>query len=260
MLSFVVMTVVGCASSRPRVEPASPAVPSESVVEIGKSVQGRAIHMHVFEGSGEPALVFGGFHGNEPTSVDLANALLAYLRTTPGAAAGRRVAVVPAVNPDGLAGRQRTNTNGVDLNRNFPASNWSRRASGGRTFGGTSAASEPETKAVMTAVETIRPARILSIHSIARGRHCNNYDGPAAEIARAMAAANGYAVRATMGYATPGSFGTWAGVNWRIPTVTLELPRDLPGGQCWPDNRGAVLAFLNYGRPAGAASPSADRR
>jgi len=245
-LSLVVMALAGCASSRGGIEATPTSQATERTVELGHSVQGRPIRMHVFEGRGEPVLVLAGFHGNEPTGVDLANTLLAHLRTVPVANAGHRVAVVPAVNPDGLARRERTNANGVDINRNFPASNWSGRTSSGRTHGGASPGCEPETQAVMTAVHMTAPARILSIHSIARGRHCNNYDGPAAAIAHAMAAANGYPVRATMGYATPGSFGTWAGVDRNIPTVTLELPRDLPGEQCWAQNREALLTFIQH--------------
>ncbi len=241
MFSFIVVTLAGCAAARSRIETPPPSAASERIVEIGQSFEGRA----------EPVLVLAGFHGSEPTGVDLANALLAHLRTTPGATAGLRVGVVPAVNPDGLARRSRTNANGVDINRNFPASNWSKRAPGGRTFGGASPGGEPETRAVMMAVERMRPTRILSIHSIARGRHCNNFDGPADGIARAMAVANGYPVRAAMGYATPGSFGTWAGVDRRIATVTLELPRDLSGVECWAANREAVLAFIGFQQRGG---------
>ncbi len=221
-----------------------PARPSEQVIEIGHSVEGRPIRLHVFGAGEETLLVFGGFHGNEPTSADLADSLMELLRADPSVAAGRRVAIVPRVNPDGLARGARTNSRGVDINRNLPASNWSPRGPGRSFSPGPSPASEPETQAVLSAVEQMRPSRILSIHSIARGRHCVNYDGPAADLARRMSVANGYPVRPTMGYETRGSFGTWAGVDRNIPTITLELPRDADAAQCWAENRDALLAFL----------------
>ena len=33
----------------------------------------------------------------------------------------------------------------------------------------------------------------------------------------------GYPVQKNIGYPTPGSFGTWAGIDNKIPVVTLEL-------------------------------------
>ena len=33
----------------------------------------------------------------------------------------------------------------------------------------------------------------------------------------------GYPVEKSIGYPTPGSFGTWAGIERKIPTITLEL-------------------------------------
>ena len=96
----------------------------------------------------------------------------------------------------------------------------------------------------MRAVDRLDPDGIISVHSIARGRHCNNYDGPGGDLATLMAGLNSYPARATMGYETPGSFGSWAGIDRGIPTITLELPRDLSGSQCWRENRAALLAVI----------------
>ena len=155
---------------------------------------------------------------------------------------GATVGVIPLANPDGVALRTRTNANGVDCNRNFPATN-SRTTRPGRNHAGPSPASEPETRAVMRAVETLRPTRVVSIHSPLR---CNNYDGPPAALAVAqlMSRHNGYPVEASIGYATPGSFGTWAGVDRGIPVVTLELPPHTPGERAWTENRDALLAVI----------------
>ena len=50
-----------------------------------------------------------------------------------------------------------------------------------------------------------------------------------------------YPVTTSIGYSTPGSFGTWAGVERGIPTVTLELPSHHSAKRCWADNRRALL-------------------
>jgi protein MpaA len=59
-----------------------------------------------------------------------------------------------------------------------------------------------------------------------------------------MAGFNGYPVTATIGYPTPGSFGSWAGIDLGIPVITLELPRELSGPKAWESNRQALLVAL----------------
>lgn len=226
--------------------------PPAYTIHLGRSVNGTPLTLHVFGSGVEHVLVFGGIHGSEPTSAALAAALIDHLRTHPQATAGRTVAVLARANPDGLAAGRRTNAHGVDLNRNFPARNWRPGPSHGPFAG-----SEPETQALIRAVKMIHPSRIVSIHSIARGRHCDNYDGPAREIALRMARHNGYPVRDTMGYPTPGSFGSWAGRDMGLPVITLELPRDLDAAQCWRENAGALLAFI--GSPGDIAGIGVDR-
>jgi protein MpaA len=229
------------------VQPAMPvAQPAVRTVTLGHSVKGVPLVLEVFGDGPDRVLIFGGIHGNEPTSVTLAQSLANHLRVNWDLFAGRTVAILAKANPDGLAARRRTNASGVDLNRNFPARNW-RRAKGAGTRHGARPASEPETQAIMRAIELVRPARILSIHSTRRGTHCNNYDGPARDVAQQMARSNGYPVRDTMGYPTPGSFGSWAGIDRGIPTITLELPRDRNATQCWRENAAAVLGFVDAG-------------
>jgi protein MpaA len=224
----------------------TPARSAVRSIELGRSVKGVPLILEVFGDGPDTVFVFGGIHGNEPTSAALARSLANHLRVNWDLFAGRTVAILAEANPDGLGMRQRTNANGVDLNRNFPAKNW-RPARGRSAHHGAVAASEPETRAIMRAVELVRPRRMLSIHSTRRGRHCNNYDGPAIHLAEQMASCNGYPVRASMGYPTPGSFGSWAGKDRSIPTITLELPRDRSAVQCWRENAAAVLAFLDAG-------------
>jgi len=213
---------------------------------VGRSVLGRPINAFCKAQSERPvALVLGGVHGDEPKSVTLASNLVRLLKTdAPAAAEQISWYVIPVVNPDGYELRKRRNANGVDLNRNFPTENWEPGSKRSRMFGGAAPASEPETRAVMRVIEQQEPALIISIHSIDRKRHCNNYDGPGEALAQALAKFNKYPVRGSIGYATPGSLGTWAGVERNIPIVTLELPSHHSPKRCWDDNREALLACI----------------
>ncbi|MCH7701476.1 MAG: DUF2817 domain-containing protein [Planctomycetes bacterium] len=161
------------------------------------------------------------------------------------------VVVVPVVNPDGYERRNRRNSRGVDLNRNFPTDDWQRGRRRSRYYGGGCAASEPETRALIRLIERIRPRQIITVHSISEHRFCNNFDGPGARLARMLARGNGYPVTGSIGYPTPGSFGTWAGVERHIPTVTLELPSHHSPKRCWDDNRAALLAAAATILPGG---------
>lgn len=215
--------------------------------ELGQSVEGRAITIHSFGDGPSPTLVFAAIHGNERNTAVVAKLLVDYLREHPSASAEWPVAVIPIANPDGYARKSRTNANGIDLNRNFPAGNWRGGRRRGRYFGSTHAASEPETRAIMRAVERLRPGCVIAIHNIGGNRHCNNYDGPAESLARLMSTHNGYPAKASIGYPTPGSFGSWAGIDAGIPVITLELPRRESGQSAWEANREALLAAIRSG-------------
>ncbi|MBI4717196.1 MAG: DUF2817 domain-containing protein [Planctomycetes bacterium] len=209
---------------------------------LGRSVEERPICAYVRGDSArKTVLVLGGFHGDEPKSVRLSLRFVELLRGASQAAAPGRWVVIPLVNPDGLVRRKRRNARGVDLNRNFPTKDFAPGSPRSRMFGGSVPASEPETRAVLTAVRRFRPGAIVTIHSIGAGRFCNNFDGPARALAQAMARRNGYPVRGSIGYPTPGSFGTWAGREHLIPTVTLELPSHHSTSRCVRDNLDAVL-------------------
>jgi len=186
----------------------------------------------------------GAIHGNEPISANITGGLLADLRANPQLAGGVPIAIIPIANPDGFAAGTRTNVNKVDLNRNFPAANWTARAPKRvrNNFGGQASASEPETLALIHAIERLQPRLIISVHSM--DDPCNNYDGPAKAVADVMSQCNGYPSTPTIGYPTPGSMGSWAGVDRQIPMITLELPRKLPANQAWPANRAAVLTAI----------------
>lgn len=191
--------------------------------EYGRSALGAPLT--VFRTEGPPRyLLVAGQHGDEPeTTVVLSHAL----RTVPVDLLGS--AVVLAANPDGLAMGTRGNARGVDLNRNFPASNWLPApvhyrwysdgprevllSSGGRP------GSEPETSALIALIEEIRPEAILAFHA---PLGCIE-DPLLSPLAGALAARTRMDLVETIGYGTPGSLGSWS-EDQKIHTITVELP------------------------------------
>jgi protein MpaA len=216
---------------------------------IGQSVEARPIEMFRFGNDPSPVLVIAAIHGDEPTSKYVADRLIERL----GADRGADGIVIPCANPDGLAADRRVNAHGVDLNRNFPAANW-KRTHPGRTYGGAEAGSEPETAALLAILTSLKPRLIISIHSM--DNPCDNFDGPAEPIAQLMSKYNHYPVRDNIGYPTPGSLGSWAGIDRGIPIITLELPRHQAGEAAWRDNCDALLATLRPPSAMTATSPS----
>lgn len=182
---------------------------------LGASVEGRPVVAERFGDAGPVVLVFAAIHGNEVPAQQVVERLRSGLLARPERLAGLRLVLATLINPDGFVATTRTNAHGVDLNRNFAASNFEPSP----TYG-PSALSEPESAVVARMVEEVDPAVIVSIHS---PLDAINYDGPARELAEAMAAAASLPIDQDIGI-YPGSFGSWAGVDLQIPTITLELP------------------------------------
>ena len=206
-----------------------------------KSVDYNNIYLYE-TGEGENlTLIFGAFHGDELISALLVYRFAQFIYENEEEI-NCRLVFVPVLNPDGLISGTRTNKNGVDINRNFPTENWSKEYYSGRYYPGKMPGSELETKAVVSIIEKYKPDRIISVHAPLL---MNNYDGPAKELAEEMAKFNGYPVEASIGYPTPGSFGTYTGVERNIPVVTLELPEKAIR-IIWKQNKEALLSTLKY--------------
>jgi protein MpaA len=197
---------------------------------IGRSSEGRPIRAGRFGGAGDspsaaagpaPAtlLVVAGVHGDEPATVE-AVADLAERLVTGQLIASRPFWLIPALNPDGLIRGQKNSAREVDLNRNFPAKNFTLQHQP-RYSPGPAPLSEPETQAVAALIALEPIARVVAVHAPFA---CVNYDGPARAWADAVSRASGWPVRADIGYPTPGSLGSWLGGDRGWPILTLELP------------------------------------
>ncbi|KAA3614794.1 MAG: hypothetical protein D8M58_10075 [Calditrichaeota bacterium] len=205
------------------------------------STKGNNIYLLELGESENTTLIFGAFHGDEPGGFHLVVELARHLNSNQDLI-NNRVILVPVLNPDGLLENERTNANKTDINRNFPTNNWSPVYSDNRYYPGRDAGSEIETHVAMRIIDQYAPKKILSIHS---ALNVVNYDGPAIGLANEIARYNGYDISEDIGYATPGSFGTYAGKELNIPTITLELPLYDPA-QAWLDNKEALIRAINF--------------
>jgi murein peptide amidase A len=223
-------------------------------VPIGESVEGRVIEAATLGHGPLRVYIIGAIHGDEaeglvaidPLAHDLDSAPLASLATT---------RMVRNMNPDGTAAAMRGNARGIDLNRNWPAANFVPR----RRFG-TEPLSEPETAAVHADLQNFDPHVIVVFHS-ARTDPFVNFDGPAGELAAAFAAAASLAVCPTierawriipaMTYPTPGSLGTYMGVDGGVPILTIEFRRGQDAESVLPAARAGVEAVIRGVLPQG---------
>jgi protein MpaA len=190
----------------------------------GYSVENRPIECHVLGDGPDCVLIIGSIHGDETAGTPLARRLSHYLMMNPHRLLGRRVVILPAVNPDGMAHNSRENVNGVDLNRNFPAAN---RENSDRY--GWAELSEPEAQVIATVIDLYFPNRVLTLH---QPLACVDYDGPAQELAQRIATLANLPVK-KLG-ARPGSLGAFLGEALEVPVITLELPR---GVETWNETR-----------------------
>jgi murein peptide amidase A len=201
--------------------PPKPVPPAPRNFTLGTSVQGRPIEAIEFGSGDDLVLVMGSIHGNEPAGTPLARRLAGAFAEQPDLLGSRHVLIVVTANPDGLAKNTRDNARGIDLNRNFPANNYTSASHHGK-----SALSEPESRLLHKLIVDRKPRRIISIHQIADARSaCVDYDGPAEPLARAMSAQSDLPVRRIGGKS--GSLGSFAGGGLGIPTITVELPNSV---------------------------------
>lgn len=163
----------------------------------------------------DAVLVIGVVHGDEPQGEEL---IKKYMNEFPES----KLMFVPCLNPDGRDLGTRVNSNGVDINRNFPTNNWE-LSEKDNYYGGKSPASEIETKFLVDILKKYNIKSILTLHTPYK---VVNYDGPAQKLAEDISKIINYPVEESIGYPTPGSFGTYVGVERNIPIITLEMDEE----------------------------------
>jgi protein MpaA len=189
----------------------------------GTSGDGLPLTVYLPDSGIAEVVILAAIHGDEPeTTVAVSEAL----RCLPSC--DLQAAVILCGNPDGMVRGTRGNGRGVDLNRNFPTSNWSpdpvfykSRANDARDIAlspGSHAASEPETTALLALLDRLKPRAVVSLHSALA---CVD-DAGASHLGRHLAGRCALPFLTEIGYPTPGSMGTWAGEQG-LNLVTLEL-------------------------------------
>ncbi|RWR03683.1 murein peptide amidase A [[Pantoea] beijingensis] len=173
----------------------------------------------------DSGLILAGTHGDETAAVVTLSCAMRTLQ-----ASHRRHHVVLAVNPDGCQLGLRANAQGVDLNRNFPAANWQHGDTVYRwnsaaekrdviLSAGNAPASEPETQALCNLIHQLKPAWVVTFHE---PLGCVE-DPHTSMLGQWLAKKMTLPLVTSVGYATPGSFGSWC-ADLSLPCITAELP------------------------------------
>ena len=75
------------------------------------------------------------------------------------------VYMIPCLNGYGMYHDQRTNANGVDINRNYPIREWAESGAGTDHYTGATAGSEFETQIVIGAINSLKPDLLVDHHN-----------------------------------------------------------------------------------------------
>lgn len=192
-----------------------------------------------------PILLMGGVHGDEPEGVWLAQKTLELLNKEKNLLAPW--VLIPCLNVDGYQRKTRVNGRGVDLNRNYPAKNWSPAFEKDRYHPGPSPGSEPETQAVVKLLEEIEPRLVIHCHS---WKPCIVYAGePARADAEKLARSNGYEVLPEIGYPTPGALSQYGWADHKIPIICIEEKCGTPEAEVWPHFEQGMREIFGIARP-----------
>lgn len=181
----------------------------------------RTVHAYRSHKASEALYVIAGTHGDEVESVLLMNRLWQNLNATE---LKHPVVLVPNLNPDGLVAQTRVNGGGVDLNRNYPASNWEASYTKPRYFPGTRPLDAPENQFLERCFSTVCPTAVISLHS---WKPFIQVDSPALSgWAHYLGKQSGYPVIVGNidGHATPGSLSSWMPSAYDADVLTVELP------------------------------------
>lgn len=213
-----------------------------------RSTDRRVIETIQLGNGAERIAILGSLHGDETQSIALTEELARYLKTHPESLKKVTVLIVKTPNPDGHAARSPYNVHGVDLNRNFPASNWTALQN---SRAGGKAASEAETRVVMRLLSEFRPTLLVHLKDSRDGGIINsegNVRDRAEDLAQLI---NGQALQG-LGAKTSGSMESYALTQLKCPSLTLLLPTEASDQAAWARNRDALLSLIGE-KPA--ASP-----
>lgn len=188
----------------------------------------------------ERVVVMASLHGDETQSVALVEQLARYANGNASEFRDVSVLFIRCPNPDGMAAKTSYNARSVDLNRNFPASNWKLVPS---KHTGDKGGSEVETRAVVRLVSDFRPTRLIHIKDSSTGGFVN-HDGGLTDLAQEVARHASLKVVKDLGQATSGSIESYLWTQLDVPSLTLLLPKEAGETSAWEKNRAALVATI----------------
>lgn len=232
-------TVSPTPTQQPPTKTAISATPSPEVAQvivIGHSVMGRPIEVYQFGTGPKERLIIAGVHGGyEWNTIALADELIDYLTVHPEVVPPEvSLYILRSLNPDGEARSHgytgRANEHEVDVNRNFPSDwqpDWARDGCWDHLpiTAGSHAGSEPETRAVMSFIQSHTIDTLISYHSAALGIFAGGKppSPKSLALAEALAAISGYSFPPIdTGCEYTGQLADWAS-DRGIAAVDIEL-------------------------------------
>ncbi len=206
------------------------------------------------DASRDSVLFIGGVHGDEPEGVWLAEALLNWILTQyqrrghlphqplQSKWPKQNWVIMPCLNPEGYRRLERTNSAGVDLNRNFPSPDWSSEMKAPRYNPGVDPGSEPEVQAALKAISVYKPKLIIHFHS---WKPCVVFTGaPAQPLAQRLGELSGYPAHEDIGYPTPGSLGQYGWLSLKTPVICIEEQEGTLREHVWPRFQRALMELF----------------
>lgn len=210
----------------------------------GHSVEGNEIDAFRTDVQAEKYLyLMAGTHGDEVEGVYVLQELYKWLKEE-HSLRDLPIIVIPILNPDGYRAGSRVNSHAVDLNRNYPTSNWSSEFKQKKYNPGAEGLSEPENKFLDKLFQKFPPGFIISFHS---WKPILNFNSDAEDVANYLSSYNEYPVTGDIGYPTPGSLGTYAPEKYQAPVLTFECPvlsEEISLKSIWENNELGLKSFI----------------
>ncbi len=246
---LILFFAIGCSHN---VKPSAERPPTPKPVQIkkesviGHSVEGRPIKSIILtlpqsvgdspdtakQSHTEVVLMMAAMHGDEVIGTPLLHRLSQYLMEHKRLLVNRKVVLLPEVNPDAIEKQTRRNANNIDLNRDF-----------------LSEVPQPETQAVLDAINTHHPDRVISIRKL----RFLDYDGADMAAAKTIAEhiqayADGLPIHQIP--TSNGSLGHF-GETHDIPVITLGVRGSvsLDWGKVWDRFGNSIVAAVTFPDP-----------
>lgn len=218
-------------------------VPAKEIVTkriVGYSENGRAIDAYQFGSGSSCLLFFGGIHGNEKGAVDMLRTFADEITLRPNiVSAEKKVVIIPLLNPDGyMEDLYRTNTNGVNLNRNFETHGWTTYPDE-ETFAGKEPFSEAEARVLRGVVQECAPSMMIAFHSQG-GVVSPETSAESVALGNWYASKTGYTIYNDWNY--PGTATQWFTNTTGKPAITVEITSHDKND--WETNRDALLELI----------------